>query len=310
MTDADPHARASARRVPVRRRSAVARAEARLRPRAAAAARWRKCGCSWTASSSSSRRSAMPSGSDRPRSPRRSTRSRGTSDARDALPRRSRATPTSRRCARACWRWRANLGWLSADERARRAGAHDRRAARAQRRRRRRTSTSSARSTATASSTAHRATRRRPPARRRRARMRRCCACLGSAEARARVVQALTSGDEADVAASRRSYLRHRPIDDAGELRAVDRADRAHARAARRRCARWRRSASHRLVRSREPRRAGAALSARRIGGRADGHRRRPDPRRLPDASPPEIVQTLREHRRESPHGRGRRSTC
>ena len=45
-------------------------------------------------------------------------------------------------------------------------------------------------------------------------------ACLGSAEGRARVLQALQSADEADVAMAQ-AYLRHRPITDAAELRGV-----------------------------------------------------------------------------------------
>jgi hypothetical protein len=43
-------------------------------------------------------------------------------------------------------------------------------------------------------------------------------ACLGSAEGRARVLRALTGPDERDVQVAQ-SYLRHRPITDAGELR-------------------------------------------------------------------------------------------
>jgi hypothetical protein len=45
-------------------------------------------------------------------------------------------------------------------------------------------------------------------------------ACLGSAEAHARVVRALTSPNEEDVAIAQ-VYLRHRPLADVGELRAV-----------------------------------------------------------------------------------------
>jgi hypothetical protein len=45
-------------------------------------------------------------------------------------------------------------------------------------------------------------------------------ACLGSAEGRARVLQALTSRDDADVQIAE-VYLRHRPITDIDELRAV-----------------------------------------------------------------------------------------
>ena len=45
-------------------------------------------------------------------------------------------------------------------------------------------------------------------------------ACLGHAEARPRVLLALTSRDDADVEVAQ-VYLRHRPITDAGELRAV-----------------------------------------------------------------------------------------
>lgn len=45
-------------------------------------------------------------------------------------------------------------------------------------------------------------------------------ACLGSAEGRARVLLALQSSDEADVAMAQ-AYLRHRPITDAAELRSV-----------------------------------------------------------------------------------------
>jgi hypothetical protein len=45
-------------------------------------------------------------------------------------------------------------------------------------------------------------------------------ACLGSAEGRARVLQALQSPSEPDVAMAQ-AYLRHRPITDAAELRGV-----------------------------------------------------------------------------------------
>ena len=45
-------------------------------------------------------------------------------------------------------------------------------------------------------------------------------ACLGSAEAHARVVRALTSPNDDDVAIAQ-VYLRHRPLADVGELRAV-----------------------------------------------------------------------------------------
>jgi hypothetical protein len=45
-------------------------------------------------------------------------------------------------------------------------------------------------------------------------------ACLGSAEARARVLRALTSTDDDDVKMAQ-VYLHHRPIDDAAELRGV-----------------------------------------------------------------------------------------
>lgn len=45
-------------------------------------------------------------------------------------------------------------------------------------------------------------------------------ACLGSAEGRARLLQALQSVDESDVAMAQ-AYLRHRPITDAAELRSV-----------------------------------------------------------------------------------------
>src|SRR4029450_5904140 len=45
-------------------------------------------------------------------------------------------------------------------------------------------------------------------------------ACLGSAEGRARVLQALTSRDEAEVQIAV-VYLRHRPITDVAELRVV-----------------------------------------------------------------------------------------
>ena len=45
-------------------------------------------------------------------------------------------------------------------------------------------------------------------------------ACLGSSEARARTLAGLTSDSEADVAIAQ-AYLRHRPIEDAAELRAI-----------------------------------------------------------------------------------------
>ena len=45
-------------------------------------------------------------------------------------------------------------------------------------------------------------------------------ACLGSAEGHARTLQALSSPSEADVRIAQ-AYLRHRPITDAAELRAV-----------------------------------------------------------------------------------------
>ena len=45
-------------------------------------------------------------------------------------------------------------------------------------------------------------------------------ACLGSADGRARVLQALTDGVDADVRIAE-VFLRHRPIDDVGELRDV-----------------------------------------------------------------------------------------
>lgn len=45
-------------------------------------------------------------------------------------------------------------------------------------------------------------------------------ACLGSAEGRARMLQALQSADESDVVMAQ-AYLRHRPITDAAELRRV-----------------------------------------------------------------------------------------
>jgi hypothetical protein len=45
-------------------------------------------------------------------------------------------------------------------------------------------------------------------------------ACLGSAEGRARVLQALTDGDDGDVQIAE-VYLGHRPITDVGELRVV-----------------------------------------------------------------------------------------
>ena len=45
-------------------------------------------------------------------------------------------------------------------------------------------------------------------------------ACLGSAEAHDRTVRALTSADDAQVAVAQ-VYLRHRPLADAAELRAV-----------------------------------------------------------------------------------------
>jgi hypothetical protein len=45
-------------------------------------------------------------------------------------------------------------------------------------------------------------------------------ACLGSPEAHARVVRAVTSSDTGDIAIAQ-AYLRHRPLADAGELRAV-----------------------------------------------------------------------------------------
>lgn len=45
-------------------------------------------------------------------------------------------------------------------------------------------------------------------------------ACLGNAEAHARVVRAMTSADADDIAAVQ-TYLRHRPLTDSGELRSV-----------------------------------------------------------------------------------------
>ncbi len=59
-----------------------------------------------------------------------------------------------------------------------------------------------------------------PPAQAERAAHAAALACLGSAEARARVLQALTSHDDADVQMAE-VYLRHRPISDVGELRAI-----------------------------------------------------------------------------------------
>ncbi len=45
-------------------------------------------------------------------------------------------------------------------------------------------------------------------------------ACLGNVEAHARVLQALTSTNEAEIAIAQ-VYLQHRPVDDAGEVRAI-----------------------------------------------------------------------------------------
>jgi hypothetical protein len=45
-------------------------------------------------------------------------------------------------------------------------------------------------------------------------------ACLGSSEARVRTLAGLTGGSEAEVAIAQ-TYLRHRPIEDAAELRAI-----------------------------------------------------------------------------------------
>ena len=107
-------------------------------------------------------------------------------------------------------------------------------------------------------------------------------ACLGSAEARARVLAALTASDEREVEIAQ-VYLNHRPITDETEMRAVVtsvagmKAPAAQIRAL---------DALARLHLSDRPEPGGAdtPVPAHGLGRRPDGDRRSADPCRLPRA--------------------------
>ena len=103
--------------------------------------------------------------------------------------------------------------------------------------------------------------------------------CLGSAEGRARVLQALTDGDDAEVRIAE-VFLAHRPIDDVGELRDVASGIARMTGSSAQVRALDTLGASP-LERSPEPRRARPPLPGHPIGRRAAGHRRRLHPLRL-----------------------------
>ena len=106
-------------------------------------------------------------------------------------------------------------------------------------------------------------------------------ACLGSTEAHARVLRALSSSDDEEVQIAQ-IYLHHRPIADATELRDVAAAiARMNGSDAQVRALDTLRTLS--AFRSREPGTADASVPARQVGQRAAGHRRDTDPLRLPD---------------------------
>ena len=127
-------------------------------------------------------------------------------------------------------------------------------------------------------------------------------ACLGSAEGRARVLQALTSDDDAEVQIAE-VYLGHRPITDVDELRVVA-SGIARMTGSARAGSRARHPGAPSPERSPEPGRAGAPLSRLPVRRRAAGHRRGLHPRRLSDCcQDPKWSRVLSQYRLKSPDG-------
>ena len=106
-------------------------------------------------------------------------------------------------------------------------------------------------------------------------------ACLGSAQARARVLEALTSADDSEVELAQ-IYLYHRPITDVNELRVVSKAI-ANMSGSPGADPRHRRTRAPSSVRSPEPGGNDSPVLANQDGRRSNGRRERPDSRRLPD---------------------------
>ena len=127
-------------------------------------------------------------------------------------------------------------------------------------------------------------------------------ACLGSGDARARVLQALTSADDADAEIAQ-VYLRHRPIADAAELRAVASAI-ARMRDSEAQVRALDALAHHRLSdRESLDALAGVFVRATTVGVQraVAGVLIRAD---YPSTAKPALAQALRTHRLKSPDGR------